>query len=191
MYGEAVRYLSGVMRSNLPIHFFLTGRQRRSEKAAELAQRKAKKYSRRNDEEHISDGCRGSERPESEGGMDPRIEELRHHHHDTIRRKRMPNMESHEEIQTMGAQWSMYSLASCKAGDKHNASLSSSVRYAYSRHGGRPVFGSSGAARTRDQGFDMDQELEDSDSDSSSELTATGHQLPVVGMNDLDSALGR
>jgi len=153
---------------------FLRFRQRRSEKAAELVQRKARKCAGRNDEEYISDGCRGSEHPESEEGMDSRIEE-RH-----IRRRRVTNIECHE-VQTMGIQRSRFSLSSCAAVDRQNGSRS--VRHVDSRR--TPTFGPSRPPRTHDQ----DQGT-DTDSSSFTEMGEVRRQWPV-GATDLDSAAGR
>lgn len=165
---------------NILFNFFLTIRQRRSTKAVELSQRKAKQHTRRDDERHVSSGSEGSERPESEERMDSGIDE-RH-----IRRKRVTNMEFYEETQTMGTQQSRFSLSSCATGDRQTGSKS--VHHIYSRR--PPLFGPSRVLRTRDEDPEMDQ---GTDTDSCSTFTEVGQgrrQWSVRGTN-LDSAAGR
>jgi hypothetical protein len=176
MYGEAVRRYPALL--NYILIYIFYGRQRRSEKAAELAQRKARKYARRNDEEQISDSYGGSERPESEEGIDSRIEE-RH-----IRKNRVMNMEFREEVQTTAIQRSRYTLSSYATGDRQNGSRP--VRHDYSR--GPPVCGPSRVTQTQDQDVEMDQ---DSDTDSGSSSIGQVKRQCSVGVTDLDSAAGR
>lgn len=155
--------------------------QRRSEKAAELAQRKARKFTRRNDEEHISDGYRGSERPESEDEMDLRIEE-RH-----IRRNHVTNMESNEVIEAMGIQRSRFALNSCATVTRDRENDSKLVGHIYSR--GPSTFGPSRAPQTHDQDHRIDQDT-DTDSSSFTEIGQVRRQWSV-GVTDLDSVAGR
>lgn len=179
MYGETVRrYLLFRRTSSFS---YLAGRQRRSEKAAELAQRKARKFTRRNDEEHISDGYRGSERPESEDEMDLRIEE-RH-----IRRNHVTNMESNEVIEAMGIQRSRFALNSCATVTRDRENDSKLVGHIYSR--GPSTFGPSRAPQTHDQDHRIDQDT-DTDSSSFTEIGQVRRQWSV-GVTDLDSVAGR
>jgi hypothetical protein len=164
------------------INSFLTNRQRRSAKSAELAQRKAKKSTWRDGGEQASDGSGGADRPESEERMDFGNIDERH-----IRRKRMTNMEVHEETRTMGIQQSRFTLSSCATGDRQSGSKS--IHHIYSL--GPPSFGPSRVSRTRDQDPEMDQGTDtDSCTSTSTEIGQGRHQWPVMG-TDLDSAAGR